>query len=130
MADQLAANGYFTVIPDIWKGDNVPLSWPNTDESFNLGQWMGKHGVETVLPIAEEAIKALREEQGVKKLGGVGYCLGAKYVCRFMAEGKGIDAGYFAHPTAVTADEVKGVAGPLTIGAAGEVDLHLTDRSF
>ena len=99
------------------------MSWPNTDESFNLGKWMGKHGVDTVLPIGEAAIKAMREEHGVKKLGGVGYCLGAKYVCRFMAQGKGIDAGFFAHPTAVTADEVKSVTGPLTIGAAGKLKL-------
>ena len=28
IADQLAANGYFTVIPDIWEGDNVSLTIP------------------------------------------------------------------------------------------------------
>ena len=82
---------------------------------------MSKHQPPTVLPVGEATIKAMREEHGVKRLAGVGYCLGAKYVCRFMAEGKGIDAGYFAHPTAVQADEVKGVAGPLSIAAAGEL---------
>ena len=85
---------------------------------------MGRHGVDTVLPTAEEAVKAIREEYGVQKLGGVGYCLGAKYVCRFMADGKGIDAGYFAHPTAVSTEELTAVAGPLTIAAGGMFELN------
>ncbi|KAK5172194.1 uncharacterized protein LTR77_003832 [Saxophila tyrrhenica] len=122
IADQLAANGYFTIIPDIWLGDNVPLNW-NPSRQFNLGQWMGKHGPDTVMPIAEAAIKAMREDYGVEKLGGVGYCLGAKYVCRFLAEGKGLDVGFIAHPTAVTSEEVRGLGGPLAIAAAETDDL-------
>ena len=82
---------------------------------------MGKHGPDKVGPIAEATIKAMREEYGVKKLGGVGCCLGAKYVCWYMAKGKGIDAGYFAHPSATSGDEVRGVAGPLSIAAAGQL---------
>ena len=121
IADQLAANGYFTVIPDIWEGDNVPLVWPHTDSSFNLGQWMGRHGPNTVYPIAEATIKAMKDDHGVTRLGAVGYCLGAKYVCRYMAQGKGVDVGYFAHPTATTAEDIQMVAGPLTIAAAGRL---------
>ena len=107
-----------TIIPDIWEGDNVPLNWePGND--FNLGQWFGRHPPNKVEPICEAAMKAMREQYGVKKLGGAGFCLGGKYVCRLMAEGRGIDVGYIAHPSATTADEVKGVSGPLTIAAAG-----------
>lgn len=119
IADQFAKSGYLTFIPDIWEGDNVPLDWEPTS-TFPLGPWMRKHGPDHVVPISEAVIRALRGEHGVKKLSGVGYCLGAKYVCRFMAESKGIDAGFFAHPTAVTPEEVKGVVGPLSIAAAGK----------
>lgn len=120
MADQLAKNGYVTVVPDIWEGDNVPLDW-DEKSTFPLGPWFGKHGSDRVVPIAEAVVRAMRDEHGVKKLGGVGYCLGAKYVCQLMAEGKGVDVGFFAHPTAVTPEEVKGVAGPLSIAAAGKL---------
>lgn len=82
---------------------------------------MGKHGPDKVAPIGEAAIEAVREDYGVKKLAGVGYCLGAKYVCRFMAAGKGIDAGFIAHPSATSGEEVKGVTGALSIAAAGEI---------
>ena len=109
-------------MPDIWEGDNVPLNWEPTS-TFPLGPWMGKHGPNKVEPIAEAAIKALREEYGVERVGGVGYCLGAKYVCRYLAEAKGLDAGFIAHPSATSGDEVKGVKGGLSIAAAETDDL-------
>lgn len=57
---------------------------------------MSKHGPEKVEPICEAAINAMRSEHGMRKLAGAGYCLGAKYVSRFMASGRGLDVGYFA----------------------------------
>lgn len=36
-----------------------------------------------------------------------------------MAEGKGVDVGYMAHPSFVDAEEVKALKGPLSISAAG-----------
>jgi dienelactone hydrolase len=84
---------------------------------------------ETVDPIYEEVIKYLREECGIKRLGGVGYCFGGKYVCRFLKEGGlkngGLDAGYTAHPSFVDAEEVKGIKGPLSIAAAGKNSLGI-----
>ena len=64
--------------------------------------------------------------KGVKKLGAVGYCFGAKYVVRFMGDvgqshSATIDAGFNAHPSFVDADELKAINGPLSIAAA-EVD--------
>lgn len=97
----------------------MPTSW-TPSSSFDLGKWFGKHGTERVDPIAEATIRAMREKYGVEKLGGVGYCLGAKYVSRFLTSGKGLDAGYFAHPSLVTPDEIKAIAGPLSIAAAGK----------
>ena len=79
--------------------------------------------VPTVDPIMEATIKELRGSYGVKKLGGVGYCFGGKYVCRWLKEGK-LDAGYTAHPSFVEADEVKGIEGPLSISAAGTIHIH------
>jgi dienelactone hydrolase len=76
--------------------------------------------VETVDPIIASVMEAMRKEMGVKRLGGVGYCFGGKYVCRWLREG-GLDAGFVAHPSFVDVSEVKGVKGPLSIAAAGEV---------
>jgi dienelactone hydrolase len=121
VADQFAANGFTTIIPDVWEGDNVPLTFENGGD-FDIPGWAKNHPPSTVEPICEAAIKALKEEYGVNKLGAAGFCLGAKYVCRLMAKGRGLDAGYIAHPSAVTSDEVKGVANALIIAAAGKVE--------
>lgn len=73
--------------------------------------------VDSVDPIIEKTISYLRSEKGVEKIGGVGYCFGGKYVCRWLKDG-GIDAGYVAHPSFVDKEEVQGVRGALSIAAA------------
>ncbi|PVH97185.1 alpha/beta-hydrolase [Periconia macrospinosa] len=119
IADQYAANGYFTIIPDLFAGNESPL---NPDASWSLQEYIATTmpRVPTVDPKIEAVIKALRgAEYGVKRLGGVGYCFGGKYVCRWLKEGgAGIDAGFTAHPSFVDREEVEGIKGPLSIAAA------------
>lgn len=116
IADQFAANGYFVAIPDLFNGNVVPLNPP---ADFDLMKWISTElpKVPTVDAVVEATIKDLRGSHGVKKIGGVGYCFGGKYVCRWLKEGK-LDAGYTAHPSFVEADEVRGIQGPLSISAA------------
>lgn len=80
MADQFAANGYYTLVPDLFNGDPVSLNPP---EGFDFMQWLTKgtdgnnpHTYEIVDPIVEKAIQYL-QEKGFKKIGAVGYC----FVC-------------------------------------------------
>ena len=77
MADQFAANGYYTIIPDLFNGDPIPLNRP---EGFDLMSWLTKgsdgknpHTFEAVDPIVQKSIEYLKE-QGFKKIGSVGYC--------------------------------------------------------
>jgi len=114
IADQFAANGYLTVIPDIFRGDPIPLNRP---ADFDMATWRKGHGVEKIDPIIEDLIKELGGKYGVKKIGGVGYCFGAKGVIRYLKKGK-LDAGYVAHPSFVDAEEVEAIEGPLSIAAA------------
>jgi len=77
MADQFAANGYYTIIPDLFNGDPMKLNPP---EGFEFPKWLttgtgGKnpHTFEYVDPIVEKSIKYL-QDKGYKKIGAVGYC--------------------------------------------------------
>ena len=123
IADQFAANGYYVVMPDLFEGDPIPLNRP---DDFDIMKWLTTsgpskgHTFQQVDPIVDAVIKDMKQNQGVKKIGAVGYCFGAKYVARFMTGGKGVDVGYMAHPSFVDADEVKALTGPLSIAAAGE----------
>ncbi|KAI0026220.1 dienelactone hydrolase [Xylariomycetidae sp. FL0641] len=120
MADQYAANGYLCLIIDVFNGDALSLNRP---DDFDLMGWLTKgssgdnpHTPEGVDPIVEQACKFLREEKGVKKLGAVGYCFGAKYVARHYKNG--INCGYMAHPSFVDEAELEGFQAPLSIAAA------------
>lgn len=81
LADSFAAKGYTTLIPDIFNGDAIPLNkFPTTDLSSWISEGFdGKnpHSTEYVDPIIIAAIKTLRE-LGIDRIGGVGYCFGAK----------------------------------------------------
>ncbi|KAI1847511.1 hypothetical protein JX265_000761 [Neoarthrinium moseri] len=119
LADQYAANGYVTLIIDVFNGDALSLNRP---ADFDFMGWLTKgstgdnpHTKEYVDPIVKEGIKYLKEQKGVKKLGAVGYCFGAKYVARHYPD---ISVGFFAHPSFVDEEELAGFKGPLSIAAA------------
>ncbi|EUC33591.1 hypothetical protein COCCADRAFT_4891 [Bipolaris zeicola 26-R-13] len=116
IADQFAANGYLVVIPDVFNGNHIRFPFP---PSFSLQDWVDNTmpRTPTVDPIYETVINHLRNKLGVKRLGGIGYCFGGKYVCRWLKPGS-LDAGFIAHPSFVDADEVRGVQRPLSIAAA------------
>ncbi|RKL15158.1 hypothetical protein BFJ68_g5796 [Fusarium oxysporum] len=111
MADQFAANGYTTIIPDIFNGDVMPLPMP---EGLDIMSWITKgakgdnpHTPAQIDPIIAESIKTLKE-QGATKIGA--------YVIRNYSAG--IDVGYVAHPSFVEEEELKAITGPLSIAAA------------
>ncbi|KAF2257774.1 alpha/beta-hydrolase [Lojkania enalia] len=116
IADQFAANGYFTVMPDLFNGNVVPLNPP---DGFNIMDWIQNEmpKVPAVDKVIEDVLKELRGPLGAKRVGGVGYCFGGKYVCRFLKTGK-LDAGFIAHPSFVDKGEVEAIQGPLSIAAA------------
>jgi dienelactone hydrolase len=116
IADQFAANGYFVYMPDMFHGDPLPLNRPDT---FDFEAWRKDKGPEQVDPVVQAALKDLKENYGTKKIGTVGYCFGAKYVVRNLKKGV-TDAGYVAHPSFVTEEELKGIEGPFSIAAAGK----------
>ncbi|KAK9415217.1 putative Dienelactone hydrolase [Seiridium unicorne] len=129
MADQYAANGYLTLIIDVFNGD--PLDLNRTGE-FDFMAWLTKgstgdnpHTQEYVDPIVVEAIKYLKQEKGIKKLGAVGYCFGAKYVARHYPA---ISVGFFAHPSFVDEEELVGFKGPLSIAAAETDEIFPTEK--
>jgi hypothetical protein len=96
MADQFAANGYFCMVVDEFNGDALSLNRP---ADFDFQGWVahgsdGKnaHTPEGVDPIIEAAIKAMKEEYGITKLGAAGYCFGAKVRTRRHGDERQVDA--------------------------------------
>ncbi|RMD39156.1 hypothetical protein DV735_g5973, partial [Chaetothyriales sp. CBS 134920] len=128
IADQLAANNYVVLVPDLFDGDPIKLNRP---DGFTIEKWLNggyhkngtPHLTAQVDPIIEASIKELRTKYGVKKLGAVGYCFGAKYAIRFLKGEGQIDASYVAHPSFVNDEEFKAITRPLSIAAAETDDI-------
>lgn len=116
IADKFAAKGYFVLMPDMFNGDSVPLNRP---EGLNIMDWVKNHSPVQTEPIIDSVLKEMRENLGCKRIGGVGYCFGGKYVCRYLKPGL-LDVGYIAHPTMLEGEELREIEGPLSIAAAGE----------
>ncbi|KIW19411.1 hypothetical protein PV08_03706 [Exophiala spinifera] len=130
LADDFAASGYLVVLPDLLDGDAMDIG------AFEAGQidipaWLSKHGSDTVDPIIDRIINHIRTYLSISKIGGAGYCFGGKgrelsafYVIRFLKASK-LDAGYTAHPSFVTDEELERIGKPLSISAA-EIDSIFT----
>jgi dienelactone hydrolase len=103
LSDSFARAGYLVVAPDYFRGTPNMRADPKDIDS-----------------ILDTTIKYMRGELGVKKIGAAGYCFGGKYVARFLVEGKGVDAGFSAHPTNLQMAEIEAVTLPFTLAAAGE----------
>lgn len=131
IADDFAANGYYTLMVDTFNGDPIPLNRPG---DFNFVDWLNKgstgdnpHTSVLVDPIVTKSIAYLKSK-GFTKIGGVGYCFGAKYVARFMATGGGIDVGYVAHPSFVDEEELSAIKGPFSICAAQHDEIFPVEK--
>jgi dienelactone hydrolase len=114
------------VLPDLFVGDTVPLNRP---EGFQIQDWLKNHLPQHVEPIIDAVLAEMRGPLGVKRIGGVGYCFGGRYVARYLRPGTGkIDVGYTAHPTMMSPEELAGIKGPFSIAAATEDFVFTTEK--
>ncbi|TVY71182.1 Hydrolase tropI [Lachnellula suecica] len=122
LGDNLARAGYDVVMPDLFNGVPVPadaLTDPNS--TFNTTAFFANHTTDMIDAIVETSINSIRGELGYSKVAAVGYCFGGRFVARFLAAGKGLDAGFAAHPSMTVEAEWQAVASPLSI-AFGALD--------
>ncbi|KAF2675729.1 alpha/beta-hydrolase [Lentithecium fluviatile CBS 122367] len=120
VADSIARAGYPVIMPDLFNGDPVSTALAE-GPALDLAAWRARHPTFAIDRIIESTITYIRNGLSASKLGAVGYCLGGKHVPRAMAAGGGIDVGFIAHPANLTAEEIRAIAGPISI-AAGELD--------
>ncbi|KAJ4304488.1 hypothetical protein N0V90_000014 [Kalmusia sp. IMI 367209] len=129
LADSIAANDFLVIMPDLFNGDAVSVD--EQEAGLNLTEWLTRHRPQEIDQILNSTITYMHNELKAKKIGGVGYCFGGKYIPHFLTELGGVDAGFIAHPSALTQMEIEAVTKPLSI-AAGTLDeaFNLTAKSL
>ncbi|KAJ1427228.1 Dienelactone hydrolase [Sesbania bispinosa] len=115
LADKVAADGYYVVVPDLLDGEPLNLENPNR----TIPAWLKDHGPDKGFEATKPIIEALKNK-GVSAIGAVGFCWGAKVVVE-LAKSRLIQAAVLLHPTFVTLDDIKGVDIPISILGA-EID--------
>jgi dienelactone hydrolase len=118
LADSLAANDYLVVMPDLFAGDAISVE--EQEAGLNLTEWISQHGPAQIDPILSTTIAYMRSELGVKKIGGLGFCFGGKYVPRFLTETGGVDLGFIAHPSNLQEAEIRGIRRAISIAAGSK----------
>lgn len=122
MADSIASNGYLVLVPDLFAGDAVSVE--EQEAGLNLTEWRALHPQSDIEAVINSTIQYARNELGIEKVGGVGYCFGGKYVGRWLKGDKtGLDIGFVAHPSNLLETEIQAIAGPLSIAAGSEFTL-------
>ncbi|XP_073122147.1 endo-1,3;1,4-beta-D-glucanase-like [Henckelia pumila] len=115
LADKVAAAGFYTVVPDFFRGD--PYVPENAERPISV--WIKDHGPDQGFEDAKPVIEALKSN-GTSKIAAAGFCWGAKVVVE-LAKCEYIEAGVLLHPSFVTVDDMQGVKVPLSILGA-EID--------
>ncbi|KJA16584.1 hypothetical protein HYPSUDRAFT_91198 [Hypholoma sublateritium FD-334 SS-4] len=99
LADDFAANGFKTYVPDYLNGDPIPPDALNPGQLFDImKRWFPTHTQEFTRPPLDAVIAALKAA-GVTSLGATGYCFGAgRYVFDLAFENI-IKVGVVSHPS-------------------------------
>ena len=118
LADSFARAGYLTVAPDMFNNDPAPadLATPG----FNATAWTLLHSPPAVDPILAKGVAYL-QSRGINKIATTGYCYGGRYAFRLLAPGKGVDAGFAAHPSLLENSEILAITKPISVAAAGKL---------
>lgn len=117
-ADQWASKGYLAVAPDtFWRQKpGVELS-PYIEAEFNeaIG-FMMKHDFDLGIRDLEAVIQWIRKDQGIAKVGLVGFCMGGK-IAYMVAARTDIDAavGYYGVMIDQMLDEKNSITKPLML---------------
>lgn len=110
LADEFAANGYFVVMPDLFFRDSVPQS---PDDDFEYDLWEMCHPPASAESVIRTVLVEMRKA-GAKRIGGVGYTIGARYLAKYMSPSQ-FYAGFMGHPDRLAKEDVMAINKPVSI---------------
>eukprot|EP01123_Difflugia_compressa_P003182 TRINITY_DN14063_c0_g1_i1.p1 TRINITY_DN14063_c0_g1~~TRINITY_DN14063_c0_g1_i1.p1 ORF type:complete len:261 (-),score=41.81 TRINITY_DN14063_c0_g1_i1:15-761(-) len=98
ICDQLAHEGFNVVMPDFYRNNVFDGDWGK------LPNWLNETPWSKVSADLEERVYPFLQQQGVKKIGILGFCWGNWVVFHASATGR-ISAGASAHPSSIKISE-------------------------
>ncbi|KAK4433977.1 1,4-beta-D-glucanase [Sesamum alatum] len=115
LADKVAAAGFYTVVPDFFRGD--PFVNGRPDKPFHI--WFKNHKYDQGFEDAKVVVEAIKRNN-ITKIGVAGFCWGGKVNVELTKHAY-IDAAVLLHPSNVSIQDIRGVKVPISILGA-EID--------
>ncbi|KAM6224397.1 carboxymethylenebutenolidase homolog [Rhynchocyon petersi] len=127
MADMIAANGYTTVVPDFFVGQEP---WCPSSDWATFPEWLKTRNARKVDKEVDAVLRFLKLQCGVQKVGIVGFCWGGVAVHHLMATRPEFQAGVSVYGIVRDAEDVYALRGPtLFIFAENDVVIPLEQVS-
>lgn len=109
----------------MFNGTPAPMDFDTP--GFNATEFTIAHGPNATDPILDTAVAYLKTT-GVEKIAATGYCYGGRYTFRMLAAGRGVDAGFAAHPSLLEDSEIMAITRPISVAAAETDAMLLPER--
>ncbi|XP_053107105.1 carboxymethylenebutenolidase homolog isoform X1 [Hemicordylus capensis] len=90
IADMLAAHGYIAICPDFFKGQEP---WKPSDDWSSFNEWLKTRDNKQINKETDVALKYLKQQCNVKKIGVIGFCWGGAAVHHLMLRYAELKAG-------------------------------------
>jgi dienelactone hydrolase len=120
VCDQIADTGFLVVLPDFFRGPGWdPANFPPPDFQ-ELMQWIKKVGSWDNVIKADffQRVIPYLHSKGVKKIGALGFCFGAKMVIHACSHPE-LSAGAGIHPSFLTPEDAEKATTPMLLLPAG-----------
>jgi dienelactone hydrolase len=150
LADEYAKAGLYVYVPDFYNGDALPYSFLQSIEpplqirehlgaiakvknqanvAVTLGPWAIKHRESVAKPIIDKFFNAVRAENGVGKIGTLGFCWGGRHATLQVHADGLADAAFVCHPALLgIPKDIDAVSKPIAF-AVGDKDSVLDNAT-
>ncbi|XP_006876949.1 PREDICTED: carboxymethylenebutenolidase homolog [Chrysochloris asiatica] len=109
MADMMAANGYTTVVPDFFVGQEP---WHPSSDWVTFPEWLKTRNARKVDKEVEVVLRYLKLQCGAQKVGVVGFCWGGVAVHHLMATRSDFRAGVSVYGLVKDSEDVYSLKNP------------------
>jgi carboxymethylenebutenolidase len=124
VADQLAADGFIAVAPDLLTGHGPDSSGTPADSQAAMALVRGLDQAEVMRRLSYVADHATSLPAATKSFGSVGFCWGGGMSFSFAASDPDLDAAVVYYGRAASADEIPKIAAPV-LGLYGSDDMRV-----
>ncbi|XP_069348510.1 carboxymethylenebutenolidase homolog [Eulemur rufifrons] len=109
MADMIAGNGYITIVPDFFVGEEP---WDPSADRSNFSEWLKTKNAQKIDKEVDAVLRYLKRECHAQKIGVVGFCWGGIAVHHLMMKYSEFRAGVSVYGIVRDSEDIYNLKNP------------------